>query len=235
MEYKTHCEFGLVFGAGAVIVAQNVGVIPSDITGDFAALAKTVAMSGIIIWTAKLGSSYPDLDHPKAYVTNKNIIGKLLHICIRLTGPKFSKHRSRFTHSYDATLVTFGIIALVLKGLLAGAIYAGDGYSIESRFFELLNSVLPIFMLALITGVWSHVFADSLTTEGSYLSMFCKNRFSFVPGNLEIMGAKPLESTFKTNSPWEHLMYLLSKGVFYVFLGIIVIQTFRSIFIDLLL
>lgn len=228
MLHKTHSQVGLTFGAGAVVIAQNQGIIPSNVSGDFNALFVTTITAATIIISAKFGSYYPDLDHHNSYITTKNSLTKFLHSIIRLTGAYLSSHRSRLTHSFDGTGITIGAIWFGLHTLLNT--YVTTNYISESllnSFMLKVDELLPVIIISLLIGVWSHIVADLLTTEGAYLSILSKKRFSLVPGNIRVMGTKPLQSTFGTSSPWEGLVNMIAKGGFYLLLALIVVQTFQ--------
>lgn len=155
MTYRTHREFALGFVLLATMLVYWFKVTD---TNYYVSLC-IMALSG------RQGGLFPDVDHIWRNVKEKTpinwVINKLIHITRGV-------HRSRQTHSWDICIVS-GALAIVFDKVLLE---------------ETSQEMLFILILGFWSGWASHLLSDMLTSDGVYLSCFCKKRKAIVPRTL---------------------------------------------------
>ena len=124
-------------------------------------------MLAIMLAIAKVGASFPDLDHEWKNVKDKTTITWIINKIIHITG---GKHRSWQTHSWDICIywsISCYFLSYILfkKGLISDV------------NFELLSIITIGFNL----GWVSHLFSDMLTSGGVRIFCFIKHKVAFVP------------------------------------------------------
>ena len=141
---KTHSTFGVACALGALIVTKQTDPI----------------MAGVAVASASVGALSPDLDHPQATLSQKNILFGILSRF--LSG--LSSHR-RFWHTIPADLIfsaAYFAILMVLANLV--------GMGLQT--FMKVPDLMPYIVYATVfffIGALSHSVADAFNPEGSPL------------------------------------------------------------------
>lgn len=140
----THSTFGVACALGGLILTKQADPL----------------IAGIAIASASVGALSPDLDHPQATLSRKNVVfGAISQIMSHL-----SSHR-RFWHTIPACMIFsaayFGI--LYLFGSLIGTGMSG---------VTKVPDLMPYYIVATIyffVGAISHLIADAMNPQGSPL------------------------------------------------------------------
>lgn len=190
MTHPTHKVYSICFAYLAAMLVFNLGLTQIN-------YYLTIP---ILVAIAKIGAEFPDVDHHWSNVHSKTTINKIINIIIHATR---GKHRSWQTHSIDiCVLITFGI------------------YTISKRLYinniisEVNSEVMILLLLGFTSGWVSHLFSDSLTSEG--VRLFCWNKkikIKFVPKKIGKL-------RFNTGNEWEEFNYKLMKKI-NIILGLI--------------
>lgn len=147
----------------------------------------------ILLATAKYGAEFPDVDHHWGNVHNKTVVNKIINVFIHITG---GKHRSWQTHSLDI-YVLFTFIVIIVPTRLCN----------EGLISTVNAEVMKLLFLGFSSGWLSHLFSDSLTSEG--IRLLCWNRkmkIKFVPKKIGKL-------RFNTGNEWEKFNYTLMKYI----------------------
>lgn len=144
----------------------------------------------IMLYAAKSGALFPDVDHHWEAVKEKTAINKVINSLIHMSG---GKHRSWQTHSIDIVLI-FSILAFFMPRSL---VYFGV-------LSELNGEILRLLLLGFASGWFSHIIADMLTSAGVRLFCFRSDKIAFVPKQL-------LGLRFNTGNTWEKFVYSTTK------------------------
>lgn len=141
---KTHSIFGAVCALGVLVATKQSDPVTA----------------GICIACASVGALTPDLDHPQATLSQKNIIfGAASRV---MSG--VSSHR-RFWHTIPACLL-FSAFFFAVMVLVGGAVSSMLEPKIE------IPSLMPYYINAAIyffIGALSHLIADALNPQGAPL------------------------------------------------------------------
>lgn len=173
MTHPTHKVYSICFAYLAAMLVFNLGLTQINYW-------LTIP---ILVAISKVGAEFPDVDHHWSNVHSKTVINRIINIIIHTTG---GKHRSWQTHSVDiCVLITLGIYT-VSKNLY-----------INNIISEVNSEVMILLLLGFTSGWVSHLFSDSLTSEGVQLFCWCKKiKIKFVPKKIGKL-------RFNTGNEWE--------------------------------
>ena len=151
-----------------------------------------------MLYAAKSGALFPDVDHHWESVKEKTTINRIINTVIHLTG---GKHRSWQAHSWDIAIV-YMALAIFLPNKLQ-----------QIGLLDKVNStILSLLMIGFGVGWVSHLFSDMLTSAGVRVWCFRDKKIAFVPKQI-------FNFRFNTGHEWEGFVYNLTKK-FNILVGI---------------
>ena len=177
MTFKTHKQFGIAYAYLTLMLLYQFKVFEINYYLCFP----------IVLLVAQWGAKFPDIDHHYSAVKDKNTVTFIINKIIHLTG---GKHRSRHTHSWDI-LVTYLVVSMVIGKMMFNSLNFG--------IFALIN-------ISFVSGWLSHLWSDSLTSDGTYL-------VCWLPFKVVWVAKKIFNFRFNTGGDWEEFNYSLMRKV----------------------
>jgi membrane-bound metal-dependent hydrolase YbcI (DUF457 family) len=194
---KTHRAGGCAAALIAFEVMRAKGWLLPE-TNEFIQLAMVYPL-------ASWGSIFPDLDHGKDSIPDKDPVSYAVNWFLRKTG---AKHRSWQTHSI---LVTGGFCLLLYSIIFVLNAIIGVQDDIGWAYLRLST-------IGFIAGVVSHFVLDAFTTAGIHVYPGLKLRFV------------PKTSAFATGGLWEKIIfYILIAIIVIILFRILLIELDLSI------
>lgn len=189
MLYNTHKRYGQVFGVASMPLMAQVGVLDSGNMGTIG----FVGMCLVGLLGAMYGAKFPDFDSPTSRASREHKIESSL---FRVFGVK---HRGKFSHDITVQTLFWAIIITIINYL---------SLQLDFKFSVEVFSFVKVFVVFTYIGVLSHLVADSLTVEGTWLFGFIKIKLTpNFARKIKIFGWKPLKKLFTTSSNWNDYHY----------------------------
>lgn len=196
---KTHRAGGCAAALIAFEIMRSKGWLLPE-TNEFIQLAMMYPL-------ASWGSIFPDLDHGKDSIPDKNPVSFAINWVLRKTG---ARHRSWQTHSI---LVTGGFCLLLYSIVFVLNAILGIQDNIGWAYMRLST-------IGFISGVASHLILDAFTTAGIHIYPGFKLRFV------------PKKSAFATGGLWERIVFRTLIAIIVLILFKILLGEFDILIIE---